>query len=178
MAVKANQPALLDDLVTLFADRELVAATGTTTQTIGCRHGRIEHRQLWASTALVGYSNWPGLAQALCVERTITTKRTGQRRQEQVYAVTSLPPERADASTLLRLWRAHWAIENQLHWVRDVTMGEDASQVRSGSAPQVLAALRNTVLGLLRTHGHQAIAATRRRLASHVEEALALVGVT
>ena len=77
------------------------------------------------------------------------------------YAVTSLGAK-ADAGRLLGLVRGHWAIENQLHWVRDVTLGEDASQVRKQSAPEVMAGLRNVVLGLLRRAGVKNIAAALR----------------
>jgi len=65
------------------------------------------------------------------------------------YAITSLPPDEASAERLLVFVRDHWTIENQLHYVRDVTLGEDACRVRTGSAPQVLAALRNAVVHLL-----------------------------
>jgi predicted transposase YbfD/YdcC len=177
MVVGGNQPTLLGDLEELFADPLLVQQTGTTACQITAGHGRIERRALWASTALVGYTWWPGLAQVLCTERTIRHKRSGRERQERAYAVTSVPPVRADAAALLRLWRAHWTIENRLHWVRDVTLGEDASRVRTEAAPQVLAVLRNLVLGLLRAHGYSAIAATRRHLGRHPRRALALCGL-
>ena len=65
------------------------------------------------------------------------------------YAITSLPPDEASAERLLVFVRDHWTIENRLHYVRDVTLGEDACRVRTGSAPQVLAALRNAVVHLL-----------------------------
>jgi predicted transposase YbfD/YdcC len=78
-------------------------------------------------------------------ERTVRGKKT----VEAAYGVTSLSPDRADATTLLKLVRDHWAIENELHYVRDVTLREDACRVRSGSAPHVLAALRNAVVHLL-----------------------------
>ena len=68
-------------------------------------------------------------------------------------------------------------IENRLHYVRDVTMKEDASQVRSGSAPQVMAALRNTALGLLRQAGTGNIAAALRHYSYKPLEALALLGI-
>jgi len=85
-----------------------------------------------------------------------------RRREVEVrYAITSLGPE-VGASRLLRLIRGHWAIENRLHWVRDVTFGEDASQVRTGAAPEVMAALRNLVIRLLRRAGVQNIAAALR----------------
>lgn len=177
MVVGGNQPTLLADLELLFADPALVEQTGTYTCQVTSGHGRIERRELWASTALVGYTGWPGLAQVLCTQRTIRHKRTGKERHERAYAVTSLPPTRAPAPALLRLWREHWAIENRLHWGRDVTLGEDGSRVRSAAAPQGLAVVRNTVLGLLRVHGYHAIAATRRRLARRPRQALALCGL-
>jgi hypothetical protein len=68
---------------------------------------------------------------------------------EVVYGVTSLPAGRADAAALLAYLRDHWRIENRLHYVRDVTPGEDACRVRPGSAPQALAALRKAVVHLL-----------------------------
>jgi predicted transposase YbfD/YdcC len=177
MAVKENHPLLWEDLETLFADRAFVAQTGTTAHQVAGGHGRVEVRTLRASAALVGYTHWPGLAQALCLERQITNKRTGERTYERRYAVTSLPAHRAPAAALLPLWREHWTVENGLHWVRDVTMGEDASRVRSGAAPEVVAALRNTVIGLLHATGHHAIAAARRRFANRVPDALTLLGL-
>ncbi len=107
----------------------------------------------------------------------MTTLRTGEVREEVVYGVTSLAPDRADAARLLRAVREHWTIENRAHWVRDVTFDEDRSQVRVGSLPQVMAALRNTTIGLLRAAGHDKIAATCRRLAAQPWDALALLGL-
>ena len=74
-----------------------------------------------------------------------TRRRKGRETAEWAYAITSLMPERADAARLLKIWRGHWGIENRLHWVRDVVFGEDQSRVRTESAPQLLAALRNLV---------------------------------
>jgi hypothetical protein len=73
--------------------------------------------------------------------------------------------------------RGHWHIENKSHGVRDVTFDEDRSQVRCGSIPQVMAALRNTAMGLLRWAGHTNIAAACRRLAAQPAQALALIGI-
>ena len=70
-------------------------------------------------------------------------------RQEVVYGITSLSPSRASAQRLLELVREHWAIENRLHWRRDVTLREDHSQVRKGGAPRVLAVLNSFLLALL-----------------------------
>lgn len=177
MAVKANQPLLRWDLERLFDDPALAADTGTAARTVGKGHGRLEIRRLRASTALTGYSDWPGLAQALCVEREVVRLNTGEVRRERAYAVTGLRPDQADAAALLALWRGHWGIENRLHWVRDVGFAEDRSAARAGAVPQGLAALRNTTIGLLRAHGHTAIAATRRALARDAPRTLALLGI-
>jgi hypothetical protein len=72
----------------------------------------------------------------------------GKTTVEVVYGITSLSPERADAARLLELTRGHWGIENGLHYRRDVTLEEDASRIRKGAAPEVMAALRNTVVYL------------------------------
>ena len=125
----------------------------------------------------MGYSDWPGLAQVFEVGRHVIEKKTGEERVELVYGVTSLSAEQATPERLLELVRGHWAIENRSHWVRDVTYDEDRSQVRSGSIPQVMAALRNTAIGLLRSAGDSNIAKAGRELAAQPAKALALVGV-
>ncbi len=75
--------------------------------------------------------------------------KNGQTTIEDVYGITSLTREQAGARRLLELLRGHWGIENGLHYVRDVTLGEDACRVRKGAAPTVLAGLRNAALVLL-----------------------------
>lgn len=91
------------------------------------------------------------------------TRRNGQEHTEIQYAITSVPRHQAGADRLLAWWRGHWGIEDRLHYVRDVTFAEDASRIRSGDAPQNMAALRNGVLSLLRLHGHKNIAAALRQ---------------
>jgi hypothetical protein len=84
---------------------------------------------------------------------------------EVVYAVTSLDHRAADAR-LLALWlQGHWAIENRVHHVRDVTQREDASRIRLGSGPQMMAALRNTATNIARLGGQQNMAAAQRTAA-------------
>ena len=136
----------------------------------------MEVRRLWASDALVGYSNWPSLAQGCRLERVV--EHRGKERREVAYAVTSLSPQEANPRHLLALWRGHWGIENRLHWVRDVTFDEDRCQVRTGAAPQIMAALRNLTISLLRLAGQRNIAEAFRRHAAHTSEALALVGAS
>jgi predicted transposase YbfD/YdcC len=172
--VKDNQPTLQADIALLFAQPPWGEEFATVTEQ--GRHGdRREVRKLWASTALNEYLDWPHVQQVCCVERRITRK--GVTREETAYAITSLSPQQADAQRSLQVWRGHWGIENRLHYVRDVTMKEDASQVRSGSAPEVMAALRNVVLGLLRQTGATNIAAALRHYSYRPREALTLLGV-
>ena len=91
---------------------------------------------------LKGYLDWPHAAQVGRVEKRVTVG--GRTTVEAQCIVTSVPRARADAATLLAWTRGHWAVENKLHYVRDVTMGEDANRTRTGSGPQALATLRQT----------------------------------
>lgn len=175
--VKANQAALLDDCQKAFLDYWWMADTISEAETTDQHADRIEQRKLQASTALEGYSNWPGLKQVLRLERTVTNKRTEAERREVVYAITSLGRERVSTEELLRVWREHWHIENKLHYVRDVTFKEDLSQVRTGHIPQVMAALRNAVISMMRLLGASNIAAACRRYAAQPAQALFAVGL-
>jgi predicted transposase YbfD/YdcC len=177
MVVKANQPQLLEDMQTVFALPPSVGEHRTAADTLDLGHGRIEQRGLQTSPVLAGYSQWPGLAQVFQLERQVIIKQTGEVREEVVAGVTSLAPERADAARLLALVRGQWHIENQSHWVRDVTFDADRSQVRGGSIPQVMAALRNTVIGLMRWAGYTNMAAACRRFAAQPRAALHLIGI-
>jgi hypothetical protein len=140
--------------------------TRTVAQTVDGGHGRIEQRRLETSDVLVGYSDGPGRAPVLHLERHVVSTKTGEVREDVVMGITSRAPERADAARLLALVRGHWHIENQSHWVRDVTCDADRSQVRCGNIPQVMAALRDTVMGLTRWAGDTNIAAACRRFAA------------
>jgi predicted transposase YbfD/YdcC len=176
MIVKENQPQLHADIALVFAlppagDRQ------ETARTVDIGHGRIEQRNLTTSEALVGYSDWPGLAQVFELGRHVITQKTTEERVEVVYGVTSLNSERGTPERLLDLVRSHWRIENKSHWVRDVTFDEDRSQVRCGNIPQVMAALRNTTIGLLRWAGYSNIAAACRRFAAQPDLALTLIGI-
>jgi predicted transposase YbfD/YdcC len=150
--VKENQPALLADLELLFADEYVCAGWSappvdfTTAHSVDKGHGRIEVRELTASSMLQDYVDWPYLAQVVRVSRTRLTKL--KTAHEVRYGITSLPATDAAAPRLLAIGRAHWRIENGLHYRRDVRLQEDASLVRVGQAPQVLAALNNLVCGL------------------------------
>jgi len=180
MEVKGNQPTLLEEITVVFADPDLPVMQVQETRLHG---SRIETRTLRASTQLNGYTDWPGLAQALCVERRVTHKVTGETRCEVAYAVTSLMPAQATPAQLLQVWREHWHIETRLHWVRGCPMGgitydEDRSTVRMGTIPQAMAAIRNTAIGAMRVQGVPNIAAACRRFAAQPALALAALGLS
>lgn len=122
---------------------------------------------------LKGYTDWPGLEQAFRLERQRTIQ--GRTTMEIAYGTTSLPREQADARRLLELCRSHWGVENSLFHIRDLTFGEDHCRVRSGSAPVILASLRNLAIYLLVRHGSRNKAASLRRHAAQPRLALALI---
>ncbi len=99
----------------------------------------------------------------------------GRRSREVEYLLTSLPAARAGPEDLLRLRRAHWGVENRLFCVRDVSFHEDQCRVRSGAGPEVLAALRNTAITVLRRLGYDNIAAGLRWFMMNYTQAISLV---
>ena len=173
LIVKSNQKRLYEDIELCF-DRPVVGETYGYAETEDSHGERREYRRLWATETLKTYLEWPGHGQVMKVEswRSIKGKATRQVR----YAITSLGTH-TPADRLLQLVRGHWRIENGLHYVRDVTMGEDGSQVRTGSAPQMMAALRNVALNILRLSGATNIAATIRNVAWQPNGALRLLGL-
>jgi predicted transposase YbfD/YdcC len=153
LQAKDNQPTLADDLRLFFADPPQDCRDWRTARTVEKGHGRLEIRELVASTELNDFlgKQWAGIAQVFRLTRTVREK--GITRTEVVYGITSLSPAQASAERLLSLVRAHWAIENRLHWRRDVTLREDHCQVRKGAAPRVLAVLNSFLLALLDLKG-------------------------
>ena len=173
MIVKSNQKGLNEDIELCF-NRPVVEETYRYAET-GNSHGdRREYRRLWATDALKAYLEWPGHRQVIKVECWRRTKG-GVTRQVR-YAITSLGTH-TSADRLLQLVRGHWGIENGLHYVRDVTMGEDGSQVRIGAAPRVMSALRNLVLSIFRMRGATNIAATMRNVGWQPNGALRVLGL-
>jgi hypothetical protein len=147
----------------------------TTATTLDKGHGRTERRTLKATTALNDYLNWPGVGQVGQVESVVT--REGKTTTEVRRFVTSVPRSEADGARLLGWVRGHWSIENRSHYVRDVTLGEDASRIRKGSGPEVMAAVRNAAIGLLRLGGASNIAAAIRRNGSKIGELFTKLGI-
>jgi predicted transposase YbfD/YdcC len=179
--VKDNQPTLRADIERLFGPETVPLGSAplrtdfqaVTTTTKG--HGRLETHTLTTSTLLNATSDWPHLGQVFQLVRDVRDLKTDQTSHEIAYGITSLPALAASPNRLLTFHRNHWAIENKLHYTRDVTFHEDACQLTIGTAAQAIAILNNLVLGLLRVRGFTNIADARRRFSAVSAEALALV---
>ena len=136
-------------------------------------HGRTETRTLKVVTAPRGIG-FPHARQAIQITRERVTG-TGERSAEIIYAICSATFELARPNMIAAWLRDHWGIENAVHWVRDVTFDEDRSTVRTGTAPQVLASLRNTAMNLHRLHGADNIAEACRTTAFSTDRGLSLI---
>jgi predicted transposase YbfD/YdcC len=175
--VKENQPRLLADLELLFARPHLAkgwsdpATDFVSVKQLEKGHGRLEERTIIVSRMLKDYLDWPYLDQVFRLER--RARQAGKESIEVRYGVTSLPPSVASATRLMEIARTEWGIENGLHHRRDVTLEEDACQVRRGQAPQVLAVLNNVVLGLVLRTGARNLAAAQRSFAYSFDRLLA-----
>ena len=165
--VKGNRPTLLKALKSLPWAKVPIGSTLTDRS-----HGRHATRTIKVIDvpALPRWPQFTGVAQVAQLRRTVT--RAGKKSVEVTYVITSAPYHQAPPATLAAWVKGHWAIENQLHWVRDVTYDEDRSQVRTGAGPHVMASLRNTAIGLLRLAGWTNIAAALRHHARNPEGAI------
>jgi predicted transposase YbfD/YdcC len=154
LALKGNQPNLLENISGFF-ETELAHnfrnAPHQYKRTVDKDHGRLEVREYWHTDNVSWMSErdaWKGLASVGMVKRTRTVKEKTS--TEIQYFISTLP---LDVERFSQTVRSHWGIENSLHWVLDVTMGEDACRVRKDRSVENLAVLRRTVLNLFRTEG-------------------------
>ena len=169
LTVKNNQPKLRKQLAQLpWGD---VPVTHTQQDR---RHGRVEKRTLKVVTVADGIM-FPHAAQAIQVTRKTRRRNSRKWRTETVYAVTDLTADQARPDQLATWLRGHWCIEVRLHWVRDVTFGEDLSQVRTGNGPHVMATLRNLAINLHRLAGATNIAKALRHHARDTKYPITLL---
>lgn len=164
--VKGNQPGLFK------ACKNLPWKQVPSQATHSRGHGRQATRTIKVITA-PAWVEFTGATQIAQLRRTVT--RAGKRTVEVVYLITSADHHSAPPATLAAWVQGHWGIENRLHWVRDVTFDEDRSQTRTGTAPQVMATLRNTAISLLRLSGVTNIAQGLRHHARDPNTVLKLV---
>ncbi|MCX5317922.1 ISAs1 family transposase [Streptomyces sp. NBC_00154] len=171
LVVKGNQKKLHKQIKRLpWNEIPLLGRTTTT------GHGRREIRRLKVCTIAPGL-RFPHAIQAIEIKRRRVNRATRKAQTKTVYAITSLPPEQADPARLAELVQDHWSVE-ALHHVRDVTYGEDASRIRTGTAPRLMATLRNLAIGLMRQAGWDNIAAAADHYRSRPDHATALLKIT
>jgi predicted transposase YbfD/YdcC len=177
LIAKDNQPTLKEDIADFFEDRFPDRRRWQEAETWDKGHGRLEHRQIVCSPDLNDWfaKEWQGIEQVFRLERTVRVLKTGEIRHEIIYGFSSLSLQEAPAPRMLALVREHWAIENRLHWRRDVTMGEDACQTRTASPPCLLAQLNSTVLCLMDRIGVRNVPRQMRYFDAEYDQALDLV---
>ena len=168
LIAKANQPRLHAQLVRLPWPQIPVAD-----QQHDRGHGRVETRRIKITTVGAGIG-FPHARLAVQIQRRRRPIGSSRWSSETVYAITSLPWQQARADLLAEAIRGHWQIE-ALHWIRDVSFGEDLSQIRTGNGPPVMASLRNFAVSRHRLAGDTNIAHACRRTARHPNRALALL---
>ena len=169
-AVKDNQPKLFDALDALPWRDVPVQHTMSDRG-----HGREETRTIQVLPAPAGI--FPHAGQAFLIERHVRNLDGSPRSAIAALGITSLVPGRAGPERIALHVRGHWGIENKLHWVRDVTYGEDGSRVRTGSAPQVMASLRNLTIAALRRNGWANIASGLRWAGRNYNNSLSLLNI-
>lgn len=181
LPVKANQTTLQHAIAEVFLPplRPRHHTWLTPDQTHDCQSGRVAWRILTTTSLLndyVHYLGWSHVQQVFRLQRVVQHKSTGRLSYEVVFGITSLTAQQATPADLLRIMRHHWHIENRLHYVRDVSFGEDACQVRNPHIQHILASLNNLALGIIRlATDFPYVPQARRYLAANLAEACQLV---
>lgn len=149
LALKENQGALHADVEDFFADPALGDACAAH-RSIDAGHGRIEQRSAQAADAdwlAERHPQWPDLHSIAMVVCQRADKKTGAASREKRFYISSLPP---DPERLLAAVRAHWSIENNLHWTLDVAFREDECRTRKDYSAINLALMRHAALNILK----------------------------
>ncbi len=173
--VKGNQAQLRTHIAGCFQQRATVVKDLASAHSLDKGHGRIEERVLSSSSRLADLIDWPLIEQVFVITNDRFDCRTQKRSVRTCYGVTSLPPMEADAARLLALTRAHWGIENGLHYRRDVTFKEDACRMKSHRSAEALAVCNNLAVGLMRHAGWNNVAEARRFYDAYPAQALQLI---
>jgi predicted transposase YbfD/YdcC len=153
-ALKGNQSGLLKEVETHFRPEQ-------TDMQINKGHGRIEKRTVSICQSLQGIRDWPGLLTIIRVEseRQLIKRHLIEVETETRYYIASFSDT---AQAFAQRIRGYWGVENKVHYVRDVTQGEDRSRIRTNGLVQICALARNFALNLYRSHGFQNMAQAQR----------------
>jgi predicted transposase YbfD/YdcC len=179
--VKDNQAKTRQAIEQLFAPEKAVPGLGCPTmdfqsaQTVNIQAGRKEERRITVSSLLNDYLDWPFLGQVFKLERRFTTLATGEVETHVVYGLTSLVAQEASPARILSIVRKEWAIENGLHYRRDVTFQEDHTRMTNKNMARSMAIINNLVIGLIHSQGFNNHAHARRVFNASTPKALALI---
>lgn len=177
LAVKGNQPTLLRAIEDAFVD---LAGARPRHEDVENGHGRTVGHFAWVApaTGIVDPGQWPGCRS---IGRILTQRAEGGAFTEPEWRYY-LSSRELTAEDLATAARAHWGIENRLHWMLDVQFGEDACTVRKDHAPQNLSLLKKMVLNLIRTDTSDSAKASlrrkRKRAAWDDDIRMAMLGLT
>ena len=159
--VKGNQKNLLEDTAWYFDNLTREPDYGTVDS---AEHGRIETRNIWVTTTLNDYLDFPHVGQAFMVERITLNKKTAKRSRDVAYGITSKAPNLANPAQVLRDNREHWSIENSCHYIIDWNYDEDRSRICKGHGPENMTRLRRFAVGLIKSKGARSVAQKMREL--------------
>jgi hypothetical protein len=184
LLVKGNQPQLWEGVRLLFAPLAPAKRAGEGVlrlpeqhaHTAEKAHGRVEMRSIRVSSERKRLLRLAWLGAVFEIRRGFHSK--GVCKEAVRYGVTSLPAPIANPERLLKLKRGHLTLENGFHYIKDVTMGEDKSTVHCEHGAKIMAALRNTVVSLLRHAGFSTIAARMRYNSTHPHAALEVLSLS
>ncbi len=171
LIVKDNTSVTRSDLALFFEDEQAETHTWGSFEQVEKGHGRLERRWIRTSPDLNGllYRDWGEIGQVFRLQRERTIQ--GKKSSEVIYGLTTLSMQQCSPERLLAFIRAHWKVENHLHWRRDAILGEDRCRVRSIPVMEMLAVLNTVVLSLMNIHHISTVARQLRRFSAHPEEA-------
>lgn len=178
LVAKENQERLRADIEQYFhparrvSGWHIVELPRTTDRKVNKGHGRLETRTLTLMPASSEFLQWPGVQQVFRLERHSRVIRTGKETTEVTYGLTSCAAGTVDAAQLAEWIRAYWAIENGLHYRRDVTLGEDATRTELTSLAQAIAIINNFLIGLVQMLGYSNLASARRYFDARIAQQL------
>ncbi len=158
---KGNQKQLMEDIALFFEriDREPDYSTLD-----GPDHGRIETRNIWTTTDLNEYLDFPYVGQAFMVERITYNIKKDKETKVIAYGLTSKTPDMASAKDVLKDNRDHWCIENKCHYIIDWNYDEDRGRIAKGYGPENITRLRRFATGLLKSKGVRNVSQKMRQL--------------
>lgn len=168
IGVKKNQPTLYHQIERIIENKSKQSSAYTTLE---INRGRIELRHTMVSNCMEGISEeWKGLQQIIGVHRIVIDK--GIKSEEMAYFISS---RNENAIMYSEGIRSHWQIENSLHWVKDVTLREDASKIKKGNAPQNISTIKNICINIFRQNKYEGIAQAIRLVANDIRTLLNLI---